>query len=176
MPSNSTFSSWLGTLLGHSEREINDLLDDESALQFLITWSIFESKCFHGRLKVGSIKYYADATAPSINSSALQDDAEYFHSRYQNGIFFKNLIHESSIDSGMPALIKKSFTELSTADKLFFLVFVVYRYRNNIFHGNKGVQSWLQYRDQIRRCTQVMQALVTHAERSAPTMKSDIYC
>ena len=76
----------------------------------------------------------------------------------------------------MPALIKKSFTELSTADKLFFLVFVVYRYRNNIFHGNKGVQSWLQYRDQIRRCTQVMQALVTHAERSAPTMKSDIYC
>ena len=41
------------------------------------------------------------------------------------------------------------------------LLVVVYRFRNNIFHGNKGVDSWLQYRPQIEKCTNVMQHLIT---------------
>lgn len=33
--------------------------------------------------------------------------------------------------------------------RIFFLAIVAYRFRNNMFHGNKGVQSWLLYTKQI---------------------------
>jgi len=32
--------------------------------------------------------------------------------------------------------------------------------RNNIFHGNKGVESWLQFAEQIEMCQGVMQKLI----------------
>ena len=51
--------------------------------------------------------------------------------------------------------------ELSESDMIFMLVFVIYRFRNNIFHGNKGVGSWLQYKEQIKWCFTVMQLLIS---------------
>jgi hypothetical protein len=59
MPHRSSFQSWLGTLVGHSEFEVRRLLEDESALHFLVAWSLFESKCFAGFVKAKQIEHYA---------------------------------------------------------------------------------------------------------------------
>lgn len=42
------FARWFAELLGQSELEVERLLRDRTAIQFLITWSLFESKCFDG--------------------------------------------------------------------------------------------------------------------------------
>ena len=46
---------------------------------------------------------------------------------------------------------------------VFFLTFVVYRFRNNIFHGNKRVDAWLRFQPQIQDCIRVMQIMISHA-------------
>lgn len=169
MQNISSFSLWLSTVLGQPEDQIRYLLADESALQFLITWSLFEAKCFNGFMKVEHIEEYANTTS-SICFSELDDIVLNFHLRYQENDFFTKLMHQQNNDE-LSKIRKKKFSTLCTKEKLFFLLFIVYRYRNNIFHGNKGVQSWLEYRHQINQCTKAMQVLVTHAEKITPSMK-----
>jgi hypothetical protein len=76
-------------------------------------------------------------------------------------------------DERLSALVKQPFAKLTADEGLYFLVFVIYRYRNNIFHGNKGVQSWLCYREQVQCCIRAMQVMVSHAERISPTMSAE---
>ena len=54
---------------------------------------------------------------------------------------------------------------------MYSVVVVVYRFRNNMFHGNKGVASWLRYREQIALCVLAMQEFIAHAEALTPTME-----
>jgi hypothetical protein len=53
------FEHWLGELLGESEHEVAYLLKDETALRFLIAWSLFEAKCFDGFVKLDGLDAFA---------------------------------------------------------------------------------------------------------------------
>lgn len=172
MSSNATFHSWLGELFGHSELQVRRLLDDRTALEFLVAWSLFESKCFAGYVKAEEIEQYAKRTALSVSLAELRDTAAHFHARYQDKTRFANLMHGKK-NPRLSALLGRPLEELTSEDKLFLLVFVVFRYRNNIFHGNKGVESWLAYREQIRHCIESMQVLISHAEQTNPTMNDE---
>ena len=66
-------------------------------------------------------------------------------------------------EPSIKTLLKKPLDKLSNCEKVFLIVVVVFRYRNNIFHGSKRVESWLQYEKQIKYCIQIMQCLITHA-------------
>lgn len=172
MPINPSFSCWLGTLLGHPEDEVQRLLDDESALHFLITWSIFESKCFAGFIKVAEIENFAKTACPTIVLTDLKESTEHFHTRYQCSDFLKNLMHGKKNDR-LSAILNKPLDNICDEESLYLLIFVIYRYRNNIFHGNKGVKSWLNYREQIQHCIRVMQVMISQTESNNPTMKTE---
>ena len=49
-------------------------------------------------------------------------------------------------------LRKNDFKDVTTQEKISLLLFVIYRYRNNIFHGAKSIDQWSQYTDQINDC------------------------
>ncbi len=53
------FEAWLADLLSQDELEVRALLRDPKALHFLITWSLFESKCFGGFLKLEALDSFA---------------------------------------------------------------------------------------------------------------------
>jgi hypothetical protein len=72
----------------------------------------------------------------------------------------------------MDDLLKRPFNSLSAEEQVFIAVLTTYRYRNNIFHGNKGVDSWLEYKPQIRRCIDAMKAFVDHAESRVPSLRT----
>lgn len=169
MPTKSSFPSWLSSCLGNSEVEIRRLLKDESALYFLIAWSLFESKCFQGFVKAEEIENFAERVSPTINLRALQESVKHFYERYQNPELLKNLMHNKN-NPRLLELLTKPFNNICNKEIIYFLVFVIYRYRNNIFHGNKGVQSWLNYQEQIKHCTRAMQVMISHAESNKPTM------
>ena len=47
----STFPQWLFKPLNQSEGEVQRVLRDDTALHFLMTWSLFKSKYFSGFMK-----------------------------------------------------------------------------------------------------------------------------
>ena len=138
------------------------MLHDGTATRFLIAWSLFESRCFEGSAKINKFPTFATLFSEIHNFEclALQESATHFHRRYQDKQRYKNLMHGQK-SKEMDEIISKEFAELSRYEITLMLLIVVYRFRNNIFHGNKGVESWLQYKEQITLCLTVMQSLIS---------------
>jgi hypothetical protein len=158
-----TFNKWFASYLGESELEVARLLQDATAVQFLITWSLLESKCFSGFLRKGDIARNArELTADGkLEVACLRLVGAHFHGRYQDKKLYNNLMHKERC-TDLEEIFIKQFATLSTYELVYMVIYVVYRYRNNIFHGNKGVESWLHYRQQIRFCIDAMQVFITH--------------
>jgi hypothetical protein len=158
------FDIWLSNYLGEDQIQVKYLLADKTAVRFLIAWSLLETSCFHGFAVARELKSHCCRIAndEGFDLSTLDLILNKFHARYQDHRLYNNLMHKS-IHPDIKPLLDRCPDSLSNAEKLFLLLSVVYRYRNNIFHGSKGVKSWLQFKDQIVQCTQIMQALITHA-------------
>lgn len=168
-----SFETWLATLLKVSEAEIRHLLHDQTATQFLITWSLFESKCFGGYARLEDIDTIAERLIKQgAWSGSLKPAAEHFYKRYQDKDLLRTLLYKQKCGPFLECL-RKPFEVLSQQEILFLLLVTVYRYRNNIFHGNKGVKSWLLYEEQIKLCSQTMQTLISHEEKLKPSLAGE---
>lgn len=164
------FEKWLGELLGQDEVEICHLFRDQTALHFLIAWSLFESKCFSGFVRINQIEKFAKKLiSEGFDSTLVQDATNHFHARYKDSNLYQQLMHDQACPR-MEAIVRKNIQSLNPEESLFLVALVVYRFRNNIFHGNKKVQSWLQYKEQIRLCTCAMERFVTHTEFLCPSL------
>jgi len=143
--------------------EVQRLLNDDTALRFLIYWSWFESKCFDENMQINKFRPFVNEVVVNKNfdPDAFKKAGKYFHKRYQNSTRFRELFNNRPEIPGFPDIINKKFEDIDNYDLLFMLVVVVYRYRNNIFHGSKGVESWLYYKEQIQLCNDIMWKLIS---------------
>ena len=166
------FEGWLDRLLDQSKADVQTILNSKMALHFLIAWSLFESKCFGGSMRMDHLDAFADrlANREAFDLGLVSDAATHFHARYQDKRLYKHLMHQQS-SKRMVWLLRSPFAALKPQDTVFLVAVTVYRYRNNMFHGNKHVLTWLQFVEQIELCTRAMQSFVSHAESIAPTMK-----
>ena len=171
------FDQWFASFLGQDVLQVEILLNDKTATRFLIAWSLFETSCFGGFAKVVKFDSFARelVSTKGFNLVELMDDANYFHERYHEEKLYPNLLYKDTFftdpikDKELKLLYKirqREFKSLSAEEIVFFVIFVVFRYRNNIFHGNKGVASWLDFKPQIKRCIKVMQTLITLSNTS----------
>ncbi len=182
MESNE-FEHWLANLFGKSDEQVRQLLNDLTAVQFLITWSIFETVCFKREMKIHEIGSVAEriVTTEGFDVSSIREGAQHFHQRYQDKKLVKNLIHGGKqtltkattkmMTNEISPILKLAFDRLNDTQIVVLSTFVVYRFRNNIFHGGKCVTSWLKSKEHIDLCTSVMQQLIAHAEKIQPQLK-----
>ena len=156
------FDQWLADYLEQDQHKVEHLLSDKTVTRFLIAWSLLESRYFEG---FGYDKILSEFATKVTEDDAFQDKdflelERYFHGRYQNKCCYKNLMHKQSSEK-LKGILSTKFDTLSDYQRIFMLLFVVYRFRCNIFHGNKGVGSWLKYKEQIGFCLRVMQSLIS---------------
>jgi hypothetical protein len=121
-------------------------------------------------VRIGHLQKFAKRlAADGYDVEQLLPIASDFHARYQDRSLRSNLMYKQSCPR-FENLLGQPFEETSDEERVFLLAVVVYRYRNNMFHGNKGVRSWLQFRRQICFCTEVMQSFITHVESISPSL------
>ena len=163
------FDTWFADHLGERPEEVTCLLEDKTAVRFLIAWSLLEPKCFGGSARGKNLSSHCQRLVDEgFDPGSLSPIIEYFHSRYQCKKLLSNLMREnkkskSELYTKFESLLEEPVDTLLNCEKVFLIVVVVYRYRNNIFHGSKGVASWLRFEEQIGYCVQIMQSLITHA-------------
>lgn len=131
---------------------------NENVTGFIIIWTIYEQKLFNGFFRVYTLERFCNEYSGEWETE-LEDAFKHFYYRYQDSKKFNNLCH-SDTASDIREILQLKVDEIELKSKLKFILFVVYRFRNNIFHGNKGVNSWIQYTEQIRYCVQVMKFLI----------------
>ena len=157
---DNQFLVWLSGFLNTSEKEAQKLLENELSRYFLIVWSIYEAKCFNGFVQIKKMKQFVDKIEKSIDPKIINDDAKYFHKRYGDKEKYRHLIYKGD-NSKFREIINKKYSDLTVNEKIYLLAFVTYRYRNNIFHGSKGIESWLRFDEQIKKCIQILQIFIS---------------
>lgn len=60
----SRFHRWLAQTLGQPVEEVSFLLSQEMAIEFLMSWSLFESRCFSGFMKLDHIGPFSERVIP----------------------------------------------------------------------------------------------------------------
>lgn len=152
-------TEWLANYFETTERYINEMMRDEKATSFLLIWPIFEQTVFGGFCQSKKLKLYAGKLEPYIDELDIDSMMLHFHNRYQNKNHYHHLCHQDK-NVAISNMLKSSVTQLSDEDKIYFLLYVVYRYRNNIFHGNKGIKSWSHYTKEINYCMGFMMNVI----------------
>jgi hypothetical protein len=176
---HTTFVQWLGKILGQDEPSVRRLITDPTGLHFLMVWSLFESKCCGGEFEV--TKHCSGFAMPKTNDEetrAILEQVRHFHQRYQS---------QSNVDALAPiaksskkarqafiTVLANPEASLSNGQTQMIAVFVASRIRNNMFHGQKGIDDWLRDKDLILRCMQVLQIFVAAQERERPTLTAEI--
>ena len=170
MLSTNKFEEWLTGHWKTNADQVNEVLNDKLAFCFLIAWSILEPLCSdnssHGGF-AGQIGRIAGIVSKDDRINKLQSNAKYFYDRYQNPENFRRLMHHKTLkgaykgDAYLTRIIKAdSFDSLDVKQYVYLLLWVVFRYRNNIYHGNKIVETWSNYRDEIQKCIFCMQIII----------------
>lgn len=172
------FKTWLEHYLETegSTQPCDGLLSNPAAIRFLIAWSCFEQQFFKGLMKADSIEQVSKESSnyELTKQASLNIIVSEFHRRYQDAKKLDRLFPKKPQDRKEPKgksefqlLIKEDFDSLVAEQKCQLLLWVIYRYRNNIFHGNKGVAGWLRYQEQIDMCTRAMLVWLTEKQRSS---------
>ena len=142
------------------EDQVNKLLSTKTATDFLLIWSIFEAKCFKGYCKEDLIKKSNYRFKDKHLETPFYEKVKEFHVRYQDKTTWKNLYYKKE-NSYFKDIRNKKYEELDETEKNKFGLYVIFRFRNNIFHGNKKIESWLKYDEQIRNCISMMLHIMT---------------
>ncbi|TQP65516.1 hypothetical protein [Vibrio cholerae] len=116
--------------------------NDHIAIQrFTITWSIFEAKFLSYFASVSKICERVDALeADVIDKAWFKDELDYFKNRYidEHGFtrhFEKLNLRKNDNQPLVEAVLTGKNNDLK--DQLKACLIIVYRYRNNLFHGDK---------------------------------------
>ena len=168
----SFVQSWLAEHFKTSEKEIDKLLKCQTATLYLLIWPVMEQRLFSGFMKQNEILNAAKKYSPYYEQLSIDSDVEYFFYRYQKPNLYRHLKHGRYF-CDTDKILKKEYYQLTSVEKLQLMFFVVYRYRNNIFHGSKGIESWIQYSEQIKKCIVFMTKIVDCQKKNFPTEQDE---
>lgn len=165
---------------------LKTLLTNETATAFFLVWPIMErelfgknfiasndprSLCKSNHIKTFSFcnsHLYSKLKPHGQDRTSFDYVAEKFHSRYQDDKIYKKLLNckvgrtakIGDEKNDFDLILDESFSKLTDQQKMYLLLFVTYRYRNNIFHGNKHISEWIDFSDQIENCVEFMMTLI----------------
>ena len=165
---------------------VRDMLKNELASVFLLVWPIMEQKLFNGTAtnnKDNNNNFWEFSKQNQALFCKLNMDevAKYFHNRYKNDDerYQKLLADPQRVrgNSLFDRILRKNYcgnNGLTNREKLYLLLFVTYRYRNNIFHGSKEINVWNNYSTELSYCIDFMMALITAYIDKHPQMPSEV--
>lgn len=156
---------WLAKQNNCGIGNIEEIYSSEIGIDFLLVWSLYENKCFNFYVNPGKFDDFSNINENIYGE--LEEEINHFYERYrtkENN--FKNLGLKHKVENEIIKILD-DFDDETEANKIFFLLHVIYRFRNNMFHGEKLVYTWFsEYKTQIEHCITAMQKLIENKTRN----------
>lgn len=146
--------------------EFGKLSDREkcSVVDFALIWSFYEAHYLNNRANMESIGLYVESLSQEvINSSQIQELVEYFRSRYTQDDQFSHRHNHLHMDrSGNPEEVTRMLFSQSESphEELVGCLGIIFRYRNNLFHGNKWEYGLQEQQENFERSTSLLRWLM----------------
>lgn len=148
---------WLAKTLDIEIGLVSETVQNQVATVFLLIWPILETKIFNGNMSPKKVKSVANIVQAEIKEDDFDDMARHFYERYQDKYKYRRLyVTESRRWDEIDKILKEPFEAITKEEKIFLLIYVVYRYRNNIFHGTKTIREWHIFETEIDICIRFM--------------------
>lgn len=155
-------SGWITENLEHPEvLELNTL---NSLGNFTMMWAIFEaSEGEEQNNMLGQITLFSNRLAQSAPSYLVDEEFYYWKARYiENGEETNKFKHLRLSDKRQVDLLLSTLSSEKPTfrDKLESCLLIVYRYRNNMFHGMKDVRMLNHQKQNFITATSLLQKVL----------------
>ncbi len=145
------------TFGGLSEREKTAIMD------FALLWSFFESRCLSNNASIHKIRdYVQQLPEPAVNAVEIERITAYFRARYmENGEYTQRYQYLRLERSRNPQEVSKMLLgEAGGREALTGCLVILYRYRNNLFHGEKWENEVQGQQENFGRATLLLRQLM----------------
>jgi hypothetical protein len=146
-----------------------DLLAEErhAILEFAFLWSLFEAKVMDEHARADRIRHKVDAWAEAGMLHADQFDRElsYFRDRYfANGELTHHFRFLNLRNSDYPELVQAvvESKNVDPRDRMLALLMIIWRLRNNLFHGAKWSYGMHGQSENFKHANSVLMRLLDH--------------
>ena len=112
--------------------------DVKNIMSFSLLWNLFESLCCNKNASISKISKLIDKKINLFNENDYIDIFNYFMERYQDNTKFNKLNLLNGSEKLVKKVLKREYTDKN--NKLKFIMYIIYRYRNNLFHGEKDMR------------------------------------
>lgn len=160
-------SDWIQKNIRRSAQLESNTL--EAVSDFTLMWSIFEASEAYDENVVDQIRVLSKRVARDMPSDAIDSQLSYWSKRYihENGeptehfhyLYFRDA---SQIEKTLDVLKNK---KTSFEDKIEVCLLIVYRYRNNLFHGIKDVTLLNSQVENLRNAIELLQIIMPYSGR-----------
>lgn len=147
--------NWLSKMLRIDTWLVSETIKNQMATVFLLIWPILETKIFNSDMSHAQIKDVAESVKNEISSNDLEEIFLHFHDRFQSDEKYRKLKQDREWTK-IDYILQDPPERVSKKNRIIFMIFVVYRYRNNIFHGIKSISQWSDFSKEIQLCIKFM--------------------
>ena len=150
---------WINNKFGTDFTE-NDLL---SIKDFSLIWNVFENMVCNNNCSVVQLANRLQPVHFELNK--FSDSLEYFKNRYvTNGETNERFEHLNFRQNDRRNLVESVLLEndVEVSNIVLALSIIVYRYRNNLFHGLKEMQYIDQQRDNFENANAILIGILRH--------------
>lgn len=109
---------------------------------FAMIWNLFEYRCMGKKAQISKVNNLVESLI-SINNLDVDTIFNYFKNRYTetDGEFNINGLNWRSSENTYRAFVIEKFkdNQCSHKDKVITVLYIIFRLRNNLFHGEKNI-------------------------------------
>jgi len=153
---------WIERAVAQNFKDSEVLFNSKRGAEFLMTWSLLESRCFGGYMTKDKIKNY---TANCVNcDNNLETAFTHFHKRYQDGDKLHKLLNTEQ-NWWLENVLSKSTEDVSSVEKTRFMLYVIDRYKNYMFEENHEPARWRSFDKEVDFCLNAMQDIYDYQQK-----------
>jgi len=151
--------------LSKKSPEFGQLSENEkiAIIDFSLLWNFFEARCLDNNANIDRIRQYVHQLPEElVDSPEIQKLADYFRERYIDGAGYSNRYPHLHLErSGNPSEVARMLRGQSeNRETLIGCLGIVFRYRNNLFHGKKWDYELQEQQENFERSTALLRWLI----------------
>ncbi len=137
----------------------HDFVVLEQVMLFTMEWACFENKCTDTDFNIDNFKKFIKGyTIPESMHETINSCLKYFQDRYSDSDLYSKLRFKGK-DKFSPYYLDILNKDADYSEKLKACMAIIYRYRNNLFHGTKFHDNFELQEENLKHANKLLHAI-----------------